>query len=113
MLHWGLPATFTCSVSTGVIAWIVDGSLLTELNTNDTTTSSAANTFNLHIPATEEHNNTEVTCAVAILGGEDLYSDSVVLKVQGIIMGKLFCHQYLCLCARDTVYILYIGGNIW
>ena len=84
----GSTATFACSASTGVIAWIVNGSLFTELNTRDIATTSAGNILALHIPATEEYNNTEVTCAVAILGGEDLYSDPVVLKVQG--MGKLF-----------------------
>ena len=98
----GSTATFTCSASTGVIAWIVDGSLLTELKSRDIATTSAGNIFAMHIPATEEHNNTEVTCAVGILGGEDLYSDSVVLKVQGI--GKLFCHRYVCLCVCDIVY---------
>jgi len=46
-------------------------------------------------------------CAVAILGGEDLYSDPVVLKVQG--MGKLFWHWYVCVCVCDTscVYIIW------
>ena len=88
-------ATFTCSASTGGIVWIVNGSLLTELNTRDITTSNDGNTFSLHIPATEEYNNTEVTCAIAILGGEDLYSDPVVLKVQG--MGKaVLTPLYVC-----------------
>jgi len=80
----GSTATFTCSASTGVIAWIVNGLLLTEMTTREITTSSAGNISDLHIPATEEYSNTEVTCAVAILGGEDLYSDPVVLQVQGI-----------------------------
>ena len=81
-------ATFTCSASRGLVGWIVNGSLFTELDTTDVTANSASKTSTLHIPATEEYNNTEVTCAIAILGGEDLYSDPVVLKVQG--MGKLF-----------------------
>ena len=88
-------ATFTCSASTGGIVWIVNGSLLTELNTRDITANIAGGTSTLHIPATEEYNNTEVTCAVAILGGEDLYSDPVVLKVQG--MGKaVLTPLYVC-----------------
>ena len=84
----GSTATFNCSATTGAVGWMVNGSLLTQLNTDNTDirTSSAGPTFCLHIPATEKYNNTNVTCAVAILGenGDDLYSDPVVLRVQGM-----------------------------
>ena len=79
----GSTATFNCSVTTGAVAWIVNGSFLSELNAPDITASQVGRTFILRIPATEQNNNTNVTCAVAILGGDDLYSDPVVLKVQG------------------------------
>ena len=80
----GSTATFNCSAATGIIAWIVNGSLLSRLNAQDITTSNAGRIFFLHVPATEEYNNTIVTCAVAILGGNELYSDPVVLRVQGM-----------------------------
>ena len=80
----GSTATFNCSVTTGTIAWILNGSLLSQLNAADITASQVENTFFLHVPATEEYNNTVVLGAVAILGGDDLYSDPVVLKVQGM-----------------------------
>ena len=67
----------------GVMGWIVNGSFLSQLNTLDIFFSQVGGTLSLHIPATEEYNNTNVTCAVAILGGDDLYSDPVVLRVQG------------------------------
>ena len=79
----GSTVTFNCSATTGTVAWIVNGSLLSELNTPDITAIQVGSTFFLVIPATEEYNNTNVTCAVAIFGGDDLYSDPVVLKVQG------------------------------
>ena len=79
----GSTVTFNCSVTTGAVVWIVNGSLLSELSIRDIFISQVGSTFFLHIPATEVYNNTNVTCAVAILGGDDLYSDPVVLKVQG------------------------------
>ena len=79
----GSTAIFNCSPTTGVVGWIVNGSLLSELNTPDITAIHVGSTFFLDIPATEQYNNTNVTCAVAILGGDNLYSDPVVLKVQG------------------------------
>ena len=82
----GTTATFNCSATTGQCAWLVNGSLLSELNTPDITTSSIGNTFFLHVPATEEYNNTNVTCVAPILGGDDLYSGPVVLRVQGVFI---------------------------
>ena len=81
----GSTATFNCSATAGAVDWMVNGSLLTQLNT-DITTSSVGPTFCLHIPATEKYNNTNVICRLAILGenGDDLYSDPVVLRVQGM-----------------------------
>ena len=81
----GCTATFNCSVTTGVVAWEINGSLLSDISKPDITASQVGRTFFLHVPATEEYNNTVVQCAVAILGGgDDLYSDQVVLKVQGM-----------------------------
>ena len=67
-----------------MVAWILNGSLLSVLNAADVTASQVGRTFVLHVPATEEFNNTVVQCALAVLGGDDLYSDPVVLKVQGM-----------------------------
>ena len=80
----GSTATFNCSVTTGLIGWILNGPLLSQLNAADITASQVGRTFSLHVPATEEHNNTVVQCALAIFGGSDLYSDPVVLRVQGM-----------------------------
>ena len=78
----GSTVTFSCSVTTGTVAWIVNESL-PELNAPDITAIQIGSTFFLQIPATEKYNNTNVTCAVAVLGGDDLYGDPVVLRVQG------------------------------
>jgi len=80
----GSNVTFNCSVTTGGVAWIVNGSLLSELNISDITASQVGQKFFLHVLATEKYNNTVVRGALAILGGDDLYSDPVVLKVQGM-----------------------------
>ena len=66
-----------------MVVWIINGSLLSEVNAPNITASQVGRAFFLHIQATEEYNNINVTCAVAILGGDDLYSDPVVLRVQG------------------------------
>ena len=80
----GSTSTFSCSATSGVIGWIVsNGSLLTELSTPSISINQVGRTSILHIPATEKYNNTNVTCGVAILGGDDLYSDPVVQRVQG------------------------------
>ena len=80
----GSTATFNCSATTGVIVWLVNGSELRQILASDIRASQVGRTFFLHIPATEEYNNTVVQCALVILGGDDLYSDPVVLKVQGM-----------------------------
>lgn len=79
----GSTATFSCSATTGIIGWQVNGSVLSELSAPNITTNQVGNTRFLHIPATEFYNNTVVRCAIAILDGDDLYSDTVILKVQG------------------------------
>jgi len=79
----GSTVTFNCSPTTGGVAWIVNGSMLSELYTSDITASQVGQKFFLHISATEQNNNTVLRCALAILGGDDLYSDPVVLRVQG------------------------------
>ena len=70
-----------------MVAWILNGSLLSVLSAADITAEQVENIFVLHVPATEEYNNTVVQCALAVLGGDDLYSDPVVLRVQG----NMFC----------------------
>ena len=81
----GSNATFRCSATTGVVAWIVNGSLLTELNQPGISASQVRSMFFLTVPATEKYNNTVVVCALLLLVGNDLYSDPVVLKIQGIV----------------------------
>ena len=102
----GTTATFNCRATTGQCAWLVNGSLLSDLNTPDITTSSIGNTFFLHVPATEEYNNTNVTCVAPILGGDDQYSGPVVLRVQGmfvyIIKTYKFNTQFLEIIAKLT-----------
>ena len=80
----GPTATFNCSVTTGLIGWQVNGSLLSELNAPNITASQVGHTRFLHIPAIEEYNNTDVVCILAIVGGDDLFSDPAVLQVQGM-----------------------------
>ena len=81
----GFTATFNCSADAGVIGWIVNGSLLTQLGAQDISISQVAMTSVLHVPATEEYNNTVMVCVLAILGGNDRYSDPAVLRVQGML----------------------------
>ena len=82
----GSSATFSCSSSSGIVAWTVNGATLLELGRADITTSGAGGT-SLHIPATEEYNNAIVMCSVLTFDGQVLHGDPVVLKVQG--MGKI------------------------
>ena len=97
----GSTATFNCSATAGAVVWMVNGSLLTQLNTDNTDirTSSVGPTFCLHIPATEKYNNTNVVCRLAIPGvkEDDLYSDPVVPRVQG-----MFCMWKNILLPRGT-----------
>ena len=85
----GSTATFNCSATTGQPGWLVNGSLLSRLNRPDITTSSVGRIFSLHVPATEKYNNIVVRCVIAILAGDDLYSDPVVLRVQGMFSVSL------------------------
>jgi len=64
----GSTATFNCSVRTGGIFWVVNDSTLPDLHIADITSSGGHDRATLHIPATEEYNNTNVTCSVAIPG---------------------------------------------
>ena len=82
----GSTATFNCSVATSQPGWLVNGSQLSRLNIPEITTSQVGKTYYLHVPATEEYNNTVVTCVLAILGEQNLYSDPVVLRVQGMFV---------------------------
>ena len=80
----GSTATFTCSASRGSINWIINGSTLWELNRADITISPTGTS--LYILATEEYNNTNLMCVVAIRGEGFLDSDLAVLRVQGMML---------------------------
>ena len=77
----GSTATFNCSVTTGTVAWIVNNGSL--LSSPDIFTSIVGHVSYLYIPAVEQYNNTNVTSANVIFRGDILYSDPVVLRVQG------------------------------
>ena len=87
----GSTVTFNCSATAGAVGVMVNGSLLTQLNTDNTDirTRSVGPTFCLHIldTCTWKYSNTNVIRALAILGenGNDLYCDPVVLRVQGML----------------------------
>ena len=80
----GSTAIFNCSVTTGTVVWIINGSVLSDAPKPDITAEQVGRMFFLDVPAIEEYNNTVVQCALAILGGDDLYSDPVILRVQGM-----------------------------
>ena len=82
----GSTVTFTCSATTGSVGWLVNGSLLTELNRTDIRATSSGSTFSLHVPATEEYNNTVVVCEVILRDPIlDIEASSpAVLRVQGM-----------------------------
>jgi len=83
----GSTATFNCSATAGVLTWLINGSLLLQLNKPDITISSVGSVFSLHVPATEEYNNTTVTCEVITFNHrelEELFSDPAILRLQGV-----------------------------
>ena len=82
----GSTATFNCSVTTSQLGWLVNGTLLSQLNTSNITTNQVGKIYFLHVPATAKYNNTVVMCVLAILGEQNLYSDPVVLRVQGMFV---------------------------
>ena len=80
----GSTATFNCS-ATGILYWTVNGSLLTELNQSDITTSYDGRTHFMNLSATEEYNNTAVACEVILSDPSSINrSDPAVLRVQGM-----------------------------
>ena len=68
----------------GVVVWIVNGSQLSELNATDISAYQVGNIFCLNIPAIVKYNDTMVVCSATIVGGNDTYSDPVILRIQGI-----------------------------
>jgi len=80
----GSIATFSCSVSRGLVGWTVNGLELRDLNSTDITANTTGETSNLYIPATREYNNSNVTCYNAIRGVGFLESEPAVLQVQDI-----------------------------
>ena len=83
----GSVATFHCSANaTRVLyVWLVNGLLLTELNSGITAYLDRRTSF-LHIPAREEYNNTSVVCELTIRDPvwSTEFSDPAVLRVQGM-----------------------------
>ena len=83
----GTIATFNCSTNATrfSIVWLVNGSLLTELNDGITAQQVRKYHF-LDIPAREEYNNISVVCQLiirdSVLSAES--SAPAVLKVQGM-----------------------------
>ena len=83
----GSTATFNCSVSSGSVGWIINGSLLSHQITPDITTSGGGTTSSLHVPAIEKYNNMTVTCIIFTIRhdlSEELLSGPVVLRIQGM-----------------------------
>ena len=84
----GSTATFICSANATrfSVVWLVNGSLLTELNTPDITAQHDRSTSILHIRAREEYNNTSVVCELTIRDSvrSIVLSDPAVLRVQGM-----------------------------
>ena len=83
----GSTVSFNCSATTGSVAWIVNGSLLSHQITPDITTSGGGTTSSLHVPAQEKYNNMNVTCIVFTRRhdlSDDLRSGPAVLRIQGM-----------------------------
>ena len=89
----GSTATFNCSSTEGRVGWIVNGSLLSHQITPDIRDSGAGTTSSLHVPAIEKYNNMTVTCIVFTIRhdlSDDLRSDPVVLRIQGMHSEQVF-----------------------
>ena len=84
----GSTATFSCRTNapTGTFEWIINGLLLGQLNTPDTTAQRVGRTSFLHVLAKEEYNNTSVVCELTVRDPlrSTEFSDPAVLKVQGM-----------------------------
>ena len=84
----GSTATFNCSTNATrfSVVWLVNGSLLHELNAGITAQQDGRAYF-LHIPAREKFNNTSVVCELTIRGSvvrSVVLSAPAVLRVQGM-----------------------------
>ena len=103
----GSTATFSCSATTGIIVWIVNGSLLTELSQTDVTTSYEGRTHFMHLSATKEYNNTVVVCEVITPNPLSIEtSDPAVLRVQGMFCMRynIFCHYLYTNVHKQLIY---------
>ena len=101
-------ATFNCSTNAPTVTfeWLVNGSLLGQLNMPDITARRVGRTFFLHVLAKEEYDNTSVVCELIVLDPvlSTEHSDPAVLRVQGIqIPSKLFLLLYHD-CATNTAF---------
>ena len=81
-------ATFNCSTNAPTVTfeWLVNGSLLGQLNMPDITARRVGRTSSLRVAAKEEYDNTSVVCELIVrdpvLSTER--SDPAFLRVQGI-----------------------------
>ena len=92
-------AIFSCSATTGIIVWIVNGSPLTQLNTSDIGTID--NGRILSVKAEEEYDNINVICAILTLDHrqpEDQFSGPAVLRVQGMKTVLIPCNTIVVIC---------------
>ena len=84
----GSTATFNCSSNASGVtfAWLVNGSVLTDLSGGITAQQHGKAHF-LHIPAREEYNNTFVVCELTIRDSvrSVVLSNPAVLRVQGML----------------------------
>jgi len=69
----------------------------------------------LYIPATEEYNNTNVLCSVAIRGVGFLDSNPVVLQVQGMLLPiyspHMIANYYYCCTEYSGNF--HLSGEDW
>ena len=83
----GSTATFNCSTNASGVtfAWLVNGSLLQELNTG-IIAQQVGKAYFLHIPARKKFNNTSVVCELTIRDSvrSVVSSAPAVLRVQGM-----------------------------
>jgi len=100
----GSTANFTCSSTRGFIGWIINGSTFEELDRADITVGPIG-TY-LYIPTTEEYNNTNIICSVAIRGVGVLDSDPVVLRVQGMLL-PVYSPHMIILLLKYIIYLIF------
>ena len=92
-VYQGQSAVFTCETDGGLAGWKINDSLigdlpaeiLLHLSVTSTDTANGTIVGELTIPARVEYNGTRVQCVVLTFGGSPAESETVTLKMQGII----------------------------